>query len=468
MLTGLDPPEHGVRENGIFHLDDRYETVPEALPAHVRKAAFVGSFPLAAQFNLDQGFDLYDDDFGPRVDRRRPPERQAEAVFDSAVGWLESRDAGERPFVWTHVFDPHYPYAPPLPWRRVAETLAGAGLYEAEVAYTDRQIGRYLKRVGAHSARRATILLTADHGESLGDHGEITHALFVYDATQRVPLILNGPRIGRELVTEPRRLVDVAPTLLQLYGVEPSEARPGNSLLEPAATAAAYLETKHPEMARGWSPLHAIRTARWKYIRAPRPEFYDLRNDPGERTDLAGTRPEIEEELARQLDGVLSRAAASTPSKLDPQTAEQLRSLGYVASIEGGSTPDLRKDPKDGVAAAAALFHGEEAYGDGRLRAAERHLVHAIQLDPQGKEAHSFLAGTYCGLGRYDLAVESARRSLELPPHLNEGPVHSTLGEALLALGRPEEAIPHLRIALEARPGSAKIRQLVQWAEEDQ
>jgi arylsulfatase A-like enzyme len=466
MLTGLDPPAHGVRENGIFELDDRHETVAERLPGDVAKAAFVGSFPLASRFNLDQGFDLYDDDFGPREDPRVPPERRAEPVFGSAAAWLTGEGKGARPFAWVHAFDPHYPYASPLPWRRVAETLAGAGPYEGEVAYVDRELGKFLRRLGAHGpARRATILLVADHGESLGDHGEITHAIFVYDATQRVPLVLAGPGVEPRLETRPRRLADVAPTLLGLYGIAPSDAQDGTSLLQAAPERPAYLETKHTELLRGWSPLHAVRTERWKYIRAPRPELYELREDPGERANLAGTRPEIERDLEQRLEEILASSAASPAAGLDAATAAQLRSLGYVASVDVGSAPDLRKDPKDGVASAAALFHGEQAYVDGRFRVAERHLLRAIQLDPEGKEAHSFLAGTYCGLKRWELAAEYARRSLELPPHLNEAPVHSTLGEALLALGEPAKALPHLKIALEERPESAKLRKLVDEAQ---
>ncbi|MGH2571174.1 MAG: sulfatase-like hydrolase/transferase, partial [bacterium] len=464
MLTGLDPPDHGVRENGIFELDDRHATVAEQLPGDVRKAAFVGSFPLASRFNLDQGFDLYDDDFGPREDTRRPPERRAETVFQSAAAWLDG--AGARPFAWVHAFDPHYPYAAPLPWRRVAETLAGAGPYEGEVAYVDRELGKLLRRVGAHDrARRATVLLTADHGESLGEHGEITHAIFIYDATQRVPLMLAGPGVEPRLETRPRRLADVAPTLLDRYGLGPSDANDGTPLLEAPPERPAYLETKHTELLRGWSPLHAVRTERWKYIRAPRPELYDLRDDPGERANLAGSQPEIESELERRLEEILAASVASPAADLDAGTAARLRSLGYVASVEVGSAPDLRKDPKDGVVSAAALFHGEQAYVDGRFRAAEHHLLRAIELDPERKDAHSFLAGTYCGLNRWDLAAEHAQRSLDLPPHLNEGPVHSTLGEALLALGEPAKALPHLKIALEERPESARLKKLVAEAQ---
>jgi tetratricopeptide (TPR) repeat protein len=333
------------------------------------------------------------------------------------------------------------------------------------VSYADRELGRLLRRLGAHGPdRRATILLAADHGESLGDHGEITHAIFVYDATQRVPLLLAGPGITAGLETRPRSLTDVAATLLDLYGLGPAEIHEGESLLEAPADGPAYLETKHTELLRGWSPLHAVRTERWKYIRAPRSELYDLTADPGERTNLFGTQPEIEDDMIRRLDEILASSAPTKVEGLDPQTAEQLRSLGYVASVEVGSAPDLRKDPKDGVAGAAALFHGEQAYVDGRFRVAERHLLRAIQLDPKGKEAHSFLAGTYYGMQRYDLAAEYARRSLELPPHLNEGPVHSTLGESLLALGQPDKALPHLKVALEAKPGSAKLRRLIEQA----
>jgi arylsulfatase A-like enzyme len=464
LLTGLSPTRHGVRENGMFVLGEALDTVPELLPAEVRKAAFVGAYPVAAQFGLAQGFGTYDDEFPPRAGARvrHQPMRRADEVFGPAAAWLESGPAGGRPFVWTHVFDPHYPYEAPLPWPRAA-AVTGGGAYEAEVAFTDRELGRFLRRIGAWGRdRRADIVLTADHGESLEAHGELTHGLFVYDATQRVPLIAVGPETAPRLETRQRPLLDVAPTLLAAYGVRPPAEMPGVPLQRPApGDRSVYLETKDPELMRGWSPLFAMRTDRWKYVRAPRPELYDLREDPGEKRNRMDDRPEVAADLSAQLDRELARDVGAAARPMDDETLEQLRTLGYVATAEPGAPGDAAIDPKDRIDSVALLFRGEEAYLQGDLATAERYLRSALQRDPESKEGHSFLAGTYYGLGRFGLAAEHAAHALELPPHLNEAPLHTTLAEALIAMGRPAEAVPALREALRLKPGHAKAAALL-------
>jgi arylsulfatase A-like enzyme len=468
LLTGLDPPMHGVRENGLFVLADEWVTVPELLPADVATGAFVGAFPVASRFGLAQGFDVYDDAFPPRqgARQRHQPMRRANAVFEPAAAWLTGPSAGARPFAWVHAFDPHYPYEPPLPWGRIAAQLGGT-LYEGEVAYLDREFGRFLRRIGAHDAgRRATVILTADHGESLGDHVEITHGLFVYDATQLVPLVVAGPGIPARLDVAQRPLADVAPTVLFAYGVGPPADLRGVALQHPvSAGREAYVETKHTELLRGWSPLHGLRTERWKYVRAPRPELYDLARDPGETMNLVDTEPELAARLAARLDEILAGEIAPAIVTMEDEVAEQLRSLGYIATAEPGAAANTGIDPKDKAPGAAALFRGEEAYLEGNLANAERFLRRAIQLDPEAKEAHSFLAGTYHGLGRYALAVEHAETALRLPPHLNEAPIHATRGEALLELGRAKEALAAFREALKRKPGDPKFEELVRQAE---
>jgi hypothetical protein len=464
MLTGLDPPRHGVRDNGIFILADSIATVPESLPGQIRTAAFVGAFPLHSRFNLRQGFDLYDDEF-PRGDRKRPPERKAEAVFELAAQWLLGGEAGERPFAWVHVFDPHYPYQAPFPWTEIAKTLR-AGSYEGEVSYVDHELGKFLRRIGgAEASRDCTVIVAADHGESLGAHREITHSIFIYDSTQRVPLVVAGPAVAPRLETAQRALADVAPTILALYGVEPSPELEGISLLESSSKGEAYLESKEPEILRGWSPLHGIRTAEWKYIQAPRPELYDLAADPGERMNLTGEHPEIEARLADRLDEILEESLPTVVMTMDDETAERLHSLGYIASIDPGSQADLSKDPKEMIESALWLFHGAQAYLEGRLPEAEQNLRRSIQLDPLGKEAHSYLAGTFLALGRFDAAIEYGKRALELAPNLNEAPIHSTIGEAYLQKNRPQEASEQFKLALEIQPANPEYRELLELAE---
>ena len=466
ILTGLDPPRHGVRENAMFRLADSVATVAELLPEGVPKGAFVGAFPVASRFGLAQGFDVYDDDFSGHTDRRRPPERKAETVLAAATAWLEKAERGTKPFVWVHLFDPHYPYEPPAPWTRIAETIPGAHAYEGEVAYTDRELGRFLNRIETELRLGVpTVLVVADHGESFGAHGEITHSLFVYDVTQRVPMIFAGPRTASRLENAQRRLADATPTVLSTYGVKPPPSLDGSSLESPPSTSEAYVETEHTQLMLGWAPLYAMRTERWKYIRAPRPELYDLIADPGEIRNLHDADPDVVGRLSALVDAALAMESDIPPTPLDAESAERLRSLGYVGAVHAADRADRSKDPKDGAASQAALFYGEEAYGHGDLPTALKHLLDAVRLDPTNKEACSFLAGTYHGLGRYDMAVEYARKSLQLSPHLNEAPVHATLGESLLRLGRPAEALPELRLARERRPGDPKLQSLVAEAE---
>jgi arylsulfatase A-like enzyme len=468
LLTGVDPPRHGVRENGLFRLSPASVTVAERLGDRVDKLAVVGAFPLGARFGLDQGFDRYDDDFGPAAGPRQlPNERRAREVFALATEWLLDPGRRERPFVWTHVFDPHYLYEAPRPWGRCANTLTSPGQYEAEISYTDHELGRYLQRVGALDPDGdATVLVTADHGEGLGRHVELTHSVLVYDSTQRVPLLLAGPGVKPRLVHEQRRLVDVTPSILDAYGIPVPPDLPGDPLTAPSNLPEAWVETKHTELLRGWSPLYGIRTSRWKYIRAPRSELYDLVADPAEKVNRLADEPDVAAGFEALVAETLREAGETGPGSMDEETAERLRSLGYVASVTPGSgTSDPRLDPKDGVHVAVALFRGEQAYRDQNLVAAERFLLQALRIDPDVKDAHAFLAGTYHATGRYAQAADHAKRALELEPHLNEGPVQETLGESLIALGKRPEGLEHLRAALELMPRDERLQQRVSEVE---
>ncbi len=461
MLTGLLPPQHGVRENGLFRLADSFDTVPELLGASVESAAFVAAFPLVSRFGLAQGFDRYDDELGRASKPGRTPERRADEVFDAAAAWLDGTGIAKA-FAFVHAYDPHYPYAPPPPWPAFARDPTMTGSYETEIAFTDRELGRFLRRFdGPDAGRTATILLTSDHGESLGSHKEITHSLFVYDGTQRVPMILVGPRVAPSLETRQRTLADVAPTILDAFGVEPPAAWRGAPLTKPPREQEAYVETMSPELVRGWSSLYGVRTPRWKYIRAPRRELYSLPDDPAESRNRIEDDEEAARELETTLAAILATAAPAVEPEADEETLAALRSLGYVATVTPGATPATRKDPKDGIDGVAALFHGEQAYRDGDLPRAEVILRRALQLDPRNKDAYSHLAGTYYGLGRFGLSIEYSRRALELEPHWNEGPIHMTLGEAYLALDRPHDAVAPLAEAVRLMPGSEKARGLL-------
>ena len=460
MLTGVDPPVHGLRDNGLYRLGETTKTLAERLPADVPTAGFIGGFPLVRTFGLARGFDVWDDTGLGGAQVGEHPQRPADQVTASALEWLRHRTADPRPFAFVHLYDPHFPYEAPPPWTRAALATGGSA-YDAEAAFVDRTLGTFLARVEEMFATRPFVIVTADHGESLGDHGEPTHANFVYDATQRVPLLLAGPGVAPALETRPRRLADVCATVLDLYGI--ADDGRGCSLRIAPDSAPAYVETMHPKLFKGWSPLHGARTERWKYIRAPRPELYDLLADPAERTNVLPAHPDVVAALGAFVDSVLAGESDLPAPGLSEATRRQLAALGYVSTGDGNA-PETGKDPKDGIAATAALFRGQQAFLRGDLADAEIELRRATAEDPSLKDAHAYLAGTLLRRRRFEDAAREAGIALGLDPHVNEAPLHTTRGEALLELGRAREAVPALEAALQANPADTRVRGLLERA----
>jgi len=296
VLTGVTPLGHGFRDNGGYVLLAEVRTAAEDFgKAGYRTAAFVSGFPLNRRFGFDRGFEAYDDHFPKGNDPRRAAhvERFADATTDAVLRWLETPDAtpGRRPFfLWVHYYDPHAPYEPP---GELAARFRGEP-YDGEVAFVDQQLGRLLRRLEEKAElARTLILATSDHGEGLGEHGEVSHGLFIYDSTLKVPFVVAGPGVspGRIDPTVARG-IDVLPTLLDLAGMKARPEIEGRSL-RPAiegremSDAPAYAETLYPLRELGWAPLFAWRTSRHKMIEAPTPELYDLESDPGETQNRA-------------------------------------------------------------------------------------------------------------------------------------------------------------------------------------
>jgi choline-sulfatase len=294
ILTGLLPPHHGVRNNGAAPLAAGTPTLATVLAgAGYRTAAFVGAFVLDHRFGLDRGFAVYDDEIERPADASwlLEAQRPGDQVVDRALAWLGADDA--RPFfLWVHLYDAHAPYNPPSPYR---ERHPGKP-YDGAVAFADAQVGRLLAALTARGLDGSTVVaITADHGESLGEHGELTHGLLLYEPVLAVPLLLRAPGLAARRVDTPVSLVDLAPSLAGLLGRQ-LPAPPGGALdgrdLSPAllagrepAPAELYAETRYPEVF-GWSPLFALRRRELKYIAAPHPELYDLQSDPQEARNL--------------------------------------------------------------------------------------------------------------------------------------------------------------------------------------
>ncbi|MCK5378164.1 MAG: sulfatase, partial [Acidobacteria bacterium] len=361
ILTGTYPLFHGVRDNSTYVVNDEVTTLAEILKERgYRTAAFVGAFVLDGIFNLDQGFDTYDDDVGrdwakDEIERRAAnafgfDERKANLVTHSAQAWLKTRPSGPF-FLWAHYFDPHQPLNPPDPHRsRFTDP------YDAEIAFVDEQLGELLRSLRVDGSYDNTVIVVvADHGEGLMDHGEPTHSLFIFDSTMHVPLVIKPVAPSALSVVDGLvSTVDIVPTILEMVGAEVPDSVQGRSLMPAMAgdpipeDRSVYMESLTARLACGWGELRGLRNLSEKLIYGPKPRLYNVDEDPGEVFDLAQSDAdgvqrvtgELEEAIALWRSPDSSRAVAGA----DPETLERLRALGYVtgAAAQAASvTEDL-------------------------------------------------------------------------------------------------------------------------------
>jgi len=426
ILTGLYPPRHGARDNGSFVVDEAHRTLAERLrEAGYATAAFIGCFVLDARFGLDQGFDVYDFDVSPSGYRPQMPdfnERPANEVTDAALTWLAAWQAQpqRRPFfAWVHYFDPHLPYTSPLAsLPRFADHP-----YDAEIAFVDQQFGRLLTALDRQELRQQTlILVVADHGEALGEHGEPTHGMLLYDATVRVPWIFSAPGLFAPTGTihgQLAGLVDVRPTLEALLGLPADPDQDGVNLLraEPDTERRIYLETQAPLFLNGWSPLYGLRSLRAKFVQAPQPEFYALPRDPGERRNLFRAGDETQADWVAEL--AARRAAwgdaAESPRAMSDEEIERLSSLGYVRTAPR-ATAGERPDPKAMMDHYRAALEAEELYSAGRFAEAGRLARQVLAACPECQQAIRVLAFAYLRVGEADQAVALLEESVAENP----------------------------------------------------
>lgn len=455
MLTGAYPSRHGVRTNDGFTLQPSIPILPEVLKSRgYATGAFIGGFPLHAGTGLARGFDVYDDAFlkdAAADGGGRNVERPAGEVVRSALTWIEAHPAGQPFFAWLHLFDPHTPYEPP-------PGDADIPPYDGEVRATDAAIGRLVDRLTATGRlERIALVLTADHGESLGEHGERTHGTFLYDATIRVPLVIRlpGARGAGLVVAPPVETADIAPTLAAMAGGSLPAPIDGRSLLplidgEPGdPERAAYAESYYQNVLLGWAPLRAIRTDRWKYVEAPRPELYDVRQDPAETRNLIAERESLAAALAavlppRSAPGAAGPAAAGRAAA-DADTAERLRSLGYLSGRTIG-TGEGGVDPKDRVDVWSHLEEGIDRLNRDPAGAA-RALSAALRLEPRNGLALKYLGDLSFRAGRDREALTRYREAIEA------GFVHPDVFVNLAAVARRLGDAGEARKALEAAAG---------------
>lgn len=325
LLTGTLPPVHGVRENGVV-FDRKTPTIARAFrDAGYRTAAFVGAYVLNRRFGLDEGFETYDDAVRRDMERAEllEAERAAEKVVDAALKWLPD---GEAPFfLWVHLYDPHAPYMPPPEFLE----KAGGNPYDGEVAYADAQVGRLIAALRERGLTDRTIVaVTGDHGEGLGEHGEMTHGMLAYDSTLRVPLVIAIP--GGEAASDgaPMSLAELGPRLLHAAGLRQVPER-----------LPVYSETVYPRRA-GWHALSVLTDERWKLIRSSETELYEISTDTSETSNVAAAQPNIVQAMSAAIDRL--GAGAKTATTVSAEAAERLRALGYVSGASAIRSDDPR------------------------------------------------------------------------------------------------------------------------------
>ena len=373
LFTGLLPPDHGVRDNADPPLADSKATLAQTLLSRgFRTGAFVGSIVLNPDRGLQRGFEVYHGVTGGPPDTPQGRQRRADAVADDALQWLDT--IGDAPFfLWAHFYDAHRPYDPPEPF---ASTYAHDP-YLGEIAFADAQVGRLIGALESrHLLDRTVVVVAGDHGESLGEHGERDHGVFVYESVLRVPLIIRAPSIRTARVGSAVRLIDVMPTVLDLLHV-PAPAVDGVSTVDLMTGRQSdlklpiYAESLYPERL-GWSGLRALREGQFKFIDAPRPELYDLADDPFEEVNLYANRRALAETLRIAAAGMAKGAngsdASAERSRVSPQLQARLEALGYVAGAVSNEAAAGRAkpDPKDCVQHVRPLACGWWAMPEGR------------------------------------------------------------------------------------------------------
>jgi arylsulfatase A-like enzyme/Tfp pilus assembly protein PilF len=474
MLTGLEPPEHGLRVNGYGALPPDVPTLATILAgAGYRTGAFVAAFVLNRRFGLDRGFATYDDDLaGARqqiVEEHLSVYRPGDRVVDAALAWLG--EPGDAPFfAWVHLYDPHFPdYANPA---LAGTRFDGVASYGAEIAFMDRQIGRLLDWLDETGLAATTLVVAvADHGEGLGDHGEREHGYLLSEEVLRVPLLMALPGTVRpgHRVRPVVSSVDLLPTILDVAGIDNPVRGHGRSLSLGLAggelpSMPSYAETDLPYTVFGWSPLRSITTERWKYVRTARPELYDRAADPAERTNLHTEQPETARELAgalATLERTLGVAPAVPAVTLDDDARRRLEALGYLESAApAAASPALAalRDVKDmlPVKHLGARIASGLATGTLDVAAAIEGLRELVARSPESATFHARLGALLEKTGDHEGAAAALTRAVELQPEHAEA--RNNLGHVWLRLGRWEDAAAQLQEAVRLRPDLFEAR----------
>lgn len=470
ILTGTYPQFNRVNDFGV-PLSSRLPYLPDLLRAQgYHTGAFVGSLILdpldGTAPGFDRGFEVYDANFHLRrhgADRYKSVERRAGDVVDHALSWLSRLSNGPF-FLWVHLYDAHDPYDPPEPFKSQHSNQP----YDGEIAYADSAVGKLIGEIRKHGLYDETLIaVTADHGESLGAHGENTHGIFLYDETLHVPLLFKLPlnHASGQRVDGRVRLVDIAPTLLQEAGVVVPEAMQGESLSgmirrsaatqDAAPERPAYAETDYPHRAFGWSSLRALRTGKYLFIRAPETELYDQTSDPGAVHNLANEARAVAGTLGSQLNDFRGKTAQTLVelAKPDPEQMQKLQALGYVAS-DSADAKDSDKltgaDPKVKIEVSNLLHDAMFDVEDARYQDAIPLLKKALAEQPDLPVANMQYGIAQARLRNFSDALGALQKAVKLLP--DNGLGRYEYGLALFETGDWKAAAPQFEAAVEKAP----------------
>jgi arylsulfatase A-like enzyme/predicted Zn-dependent protease len=459
MLSGQLPFEHGVRDNIGFTVKPGQRFIQHALKdAGYTTGGFVSSYVLRRQVGFNQGFDTFDDDLPPASPEQPlgQVQRGGEQTMAAAMKWIDAQPS-RRFFLFAHIYEPHTPYSPP-------SRFAKAEPYDGEVEYADEIVGRlldHLRQKGLYDG--ATIVLTADHGEGLGDHGEEEHGMFLYRATTHVPLIVKmpGARGAGRRVKAPVQHIDLAPTVLASIerATNGLQGRSLLTVLDNSGTlgpANVYAESLSPRYHFGWSELYALSDERYRFIRAPKDELYDLAQDAQELTSIAADRPQVRSAMRSALDGMIARAGVTAPSPVSDDDRQKLAALGYVGTQSASAlqlTGDTLPDPKDKVEVLRIYRRAGRLAGAKQYAEAAQLFRELLKSDPGMTDVWLQLAEAHNRQGLPNEALAAYKAVIARDP---KNPAALTgAASALLRAGRIDEAKAHAELAVAVAPAIA-------------
>jgi arylsulfatase A-like enzyme/Flp pilus assembly protein TadD len=462
MFTGTLPTLNGMHDFSGNRLGPNQTTLAEILKgAGYATGAVLGSAVLDSRFGLNRGFDFYYDHFDfSRLQESNldEMERPGNVVADQALEWL-GKNSQSKFFLWMHLYDPHYPYHPPEPFATQYKDRP----YDGEIAFADSQVGRlitFLKQKGLY--RNTLIVVTGDHGEGLGDHGEKTHGFFIYNSTLHVPVIIHLPGQAAKAIANVVNLADLMPTVLETLKLGVPSQVQGKSLLpliaeKPAEPRNLYAETFLPRLHFNWSELRSVENQKYHFIDAPKAELYDLSKDPGETQNLFDQKKAVSEEMRALLARIIRENSGNQElaekSGLDPALAERLRSLGYMA-FSGGGNPTISNrllpDPKDRIQTYELISDALSESQHGEFASSAAKLNEAIKTDPDSVAIHYLLGLNYYRMREFPKSIEHLERVMQLSPEYALAAFQ--LGLAYGRTGDFENSVKSLKGALQLDP----------------